>query len=90
MWWYRLPSSAFYEVPKLTHKQEVTRLYRHALKHMLSWTVRRDLWRQEALELRERFDANKDVKDLKKARQLLEEGVKEFFYRQHPAPYVCK
>lgn len=72
----------------LTHAQRVTRLYRRSLKHMLSWTVERALWRQEALELRARFDANKGIKDVRKAAQLLEEGEKEFQENIHPDPYI--
>lgn len=35
--------------------------------------------------MRERFDKNKDV-DLSKAKYLLEEGEKEFFYNMHYQP----
>ncbi len=74
----------------LTHVQRVTRLYRRSLKHMLSWTIDRALWREEALELRARFDANKEIKDVRKAAQLLEEGEKEFQLYIHPDPYIRK
>jgi hypothetical protein len=38
-------------------------LYRRALQTSLSWTVRRDLWRVQALNIRDMFEANKDVTD---------------------------
>ena len=74
----------------LSHAQKVTRLYRKSLKHMLSWTVDRGLWRQQAVELRSRFDANKDIKDMNKAVRLLQEGEEEFNYLKHPDPYICE
>ena len=74
----------------LSHAQKVTRLYRKSLKHLLSWTIDRALWRQQALELRARFDAHKDLRDMKKAVHLLEDGEEEFNYLKHPDPYISK
>lgn len=74
----------------LSHAQRVTRLYRNAQKHLLSWTVDRQAWRQEAVILRAKFDAHKDLKDIARAAQLLEEGEREFERRKHPDPYICK
>lgn len=74
----------------LTHAQRVTRLYRRSLKHMLSWTIDRGLWRIQAVELRARFDAHKDSKDVKKYVRLLEEGEREFEAYKHPDPYISK
>ncbi len=72
----------------LTHAQKVTRLYRRSLKHMLSWTINRASWREEALQLRARFDANKEINDVKKATQVLEAGEEEFQQNIHPDPYI--
>ena len=72
----------------LTHTQRVTRLYRRSLKHLLSWAIDRPLWREKALDLRERFDANKDVKDPRIALKLLEEGEAEWEEFRHPQPYI--
>eukprot|EP00731_Ephydatia_muelleri_P018747 Em0011g787a len=72
----------------LSHAQRVTRLYRNAQKHLLSWTVDRQAWRQEAVILRAKFDAHKDLKDIARAAQLLEEGEREFERRKHPDPYI--
>jgi len=73
----------------LTHAQRVTRLYRRSLKHLLSWCVDREYWRQEALQLRDRFDVNRDV-SIKQGTLLLEEGEREFEKNKHPNPYICK
>lgn len=47
-------------------------------------------YRFHAVLLRDRFDQNKDVVDMRKARQLLEEGEQELFLKQHPQPMICK
>ena len=73
----------------LTHAQKVTRLYRKSLKHLLSWTIARDVWREQAIDLRDRFDDNKHV-DLALAMKLLEQGEKEFEKHKHPDPYIGK
>ena len=38
--------------------------------------------------LRDRFDKNKDVKDMVKATELLRAGEEEFLANQHPQPYI--
>jgi hypothetical protein len=57
---------------------------------MLSWTVDRGLWRRQAVELRNRFDAYKGVNDMNKALKLLQEGEEEFNYLKHPDPYISE
>lgn len=76
-------------VQALTHAQKVTRLYRNLLKNMLSWTIYRRVWREEALELRAQFDANKHV-DMGTALRLLKEGEEMYERHKHPDPYVCE
>ena len=72
----------------LTHAQRVTRLYRRSLKHLLSWSIDRQVWREQAVELRAKFDANKYA-DVRKANALLEKGEQEFEAGKHPDPYIC-
>lgn len=48
----------------------------------------RDKYRYLACLLRERFDKNKDVKDMVKATELLKAGQEEFWAHQHPQPYI--
>lgn len=40
--------------------------------------------------MRARFDENKDVKDLRLAKKLLEDGERELFENQHVQPVKCK
>lgn len=72
----------------LTHAQQVTRLYRKSLKHLLSWCIDRQTWRKEALDLRAKFDANKDIRDVKQATALLQQGEEVFRRNMHPDPYI--
>lgn len=51
-------------------------------------SVYRDKYRYFACLLRERFDKNKDVKDMVKATELLKAGEEEFWANQHPQPYI--
>ena len=71
----------------LTHAQKVTRLYRKSLKNMLSWTIVRQVWREDAVELRAIFDENKHV-DVAEATRLLEKGEKIYERHKHPDPYI--
>lgn len=43
-------------------------------------------YRFESALMRERFDKNKDIKDMRLAKHLLEEGEKELFSKQHYQP----
>lgn len=40
--------------------------------------------------LRQRFEENRDVKDMRVAKQLLEEGEQELFNKQHYQPKKCE
>ena len=71
----------------LTHAQRVTRLYRRSLKHLLSWTIDRQGWRKQAVQLRSQFDFYKHA-DTRKAAILLEKGEQVFETNKHPDPYI--
>jgi len=40
--------------------------------------------------LRQRFEENRDVKDMRVAKQLLEDGEQELFKKQHYQPKKCE
>uniref|UniRef100_A0A7N0T6T7 NADH dehydrogenase [ubiquinone] 1 beta subcomplex subunit 9 n=1 Tax=Kalanchoe fedtschenkoi TaxID=63787 RepID=A0A7N0T6T7_KALFE len=46
---------------RAAQKERVRILYRRALKDTLNWAVHRHLFYQDASELREKFEANRDV-----------------------------
>ena len=74
----------------ITHQQRVMRLYRNSLRHLLDWVIDRQSWRQEAVKLRERFDAHKHEKDRRKIHKIMEAAEREFEKYKHPFPYVRK
>lgn len=50
----------------------------------------RDVFRYQAVLMRDRFDQNKDIKDLVLAKSLLEQGEQELFKNLHWHPKKCK
>ncbi|XP_008545664.1 NADH dehydrogenase [ubiquinone] 1 beta subcomplex subunit 9 [Microplitis demolitor] len=69
-----------------THAQKVCSLYKRALRNYESWIFLQTDYRYEAVLLRARFDKNKDIKDLRVAKQLLKEGEAELEKIIHPSP----
>jgi NADH dehydrogenase (ubiquinone) 1 beta subcomplex subunit 9 len=52
----------FYKpVAQLSHRQEVCRIYRNALREAFNWAESRKLFLDEAENIRQRFDANKNL-----------------------------
>jgi NADH dehydrogenase (ubiquinone) 1 beta subcomplex subunit 9 len=43
------------------HRAYVKSLYKRFLVNSLNWTIRRDLWRPRALDIRARFEQNRWV-----------------------------
>lgn len=74
----------------ITHQQRVMRLYRNSLKHLLSWCIDRELWRDEALNLRDRFDKHKNETNQQRIQKILEAAEVEFESKKHPYPYIRK
>ncbi|XP_069683070.1 NADH dehydrogenase [ubiquinone] 1 beta subcomplex subunit 9-like [Periplaneta americana] len=70
----------------LSHTKKVCSLYKRALRNLESWYDRREVYRYEAVLLRQRFEEKRNVKDLIEAKQLLEKGESELFNLQHYQP----
>ncbi|KYM77135.1 NADH dehydrogenase [ubiquinone] 1 beta subcomplex subunit 9 [Atta colombica] len=70
----------------LSHQQKVCRLYKRAMRCVEDWFHKTHERRYQIALLRERFDKNKDIKDLKYAKYLLKEGEKEYFSKIHYQP----
>ena len=43
------------------HRSSVKSLYKRMLKNSLDWTIRRDVWRQKAIEIRAEFERHRWV-----------------------------
>jgi hypothetical protein len=46
------------------HRAYVKSLYKRYLTNALNWAVQRDVWRQQALQIRAEFEQHKYVADL--------------------------
>ncbi|PUU81587.1 hypothetical protein B9Z19DRAFT_971370, partial [Tuber borchii] len=62
-------------------------LYRRSLKLSLDWSIRRDVWRPQALNIRELFEANRDIKEPRQLRVILQEAEETLERWKHPDPY---
>ncbi|KAG0750350.1 hypothetical protein G6F57_000762 [Rhizopus arrhizus] len=69
------------------HRSQVQSLYKRSLKLSLDWYIQRDLWRQKALEIRARFEQNRNITNPKEIKALLEKTEKELQEWDHPDPY---
>ncbi|KAI4342108.1 hypothetical protein MLD38_026765 [Melastoma candidum] len=81
-------ASAAYLARRAAQKERVRILYRRALKDTLNWAVHRHLFYQDASNLREKFDANKDVEDINIIDKLIADGEASYNKWRHPDPYI--
>ncbi|XP_047369048.1 NADH dehydrogenase [ubiquinone] 1 beta subcomplex subunit 9 [Vespa velutina] len=72
----------------VTHSQKVCSLYKRALLCLKCWYFDRLEYRYEAIKLRQRFEKNANIKDIRLAKHLLQEGEEELFHKQHFQPYA--
>jgi NADH dehydrogenase (ubiquinone) 1 beta subcomplex subunit 9 len=82
---YKMSSPA-----QVVHRLKVQSLYKRSLKLSLDWYIQRDLWRQQALHIRARFEENKNVTSPKELADLVKQTEKELEEWAHPDPYKCK
>ncbi|KAF9057892.1 NDUFB9, NADH-ubiquinone oxidoreductase [Panaeolus papilionaceus] len=71
------------------HRLYVKSLYKRYLKNSLDWTVRRDLWRPQALQIRAQFEANRNVTDPRALANILSQAEKELASQVHCDPYIA-
>ncbi|KAI8554185.1 hypothetical protein RHMOL_Rhmol05G0079300 [Rhododendron molle] len=83
-----MSAPASYLARRAAQKERVRILYRRALKETLNWAVHRHLFYRDASELREKFDANKNVESLETIDRLLEDGEAAYNKWRHPDPYI--
>ena len=71
------------------HRLYVKSLYKRSLKLSLDWYIRRDIWRQKALDIRQQFELNKHVTSPKELEQIFAKTEKQLEEFAHPDPYTC-
>ncbi|KAK0520783.1 hypothetical protein OC834_006904 [Tilletia horrida] len=69
------------------HKSRVQSLYRRYLKNALDWTVRRDLWRDQAIQIRTEFERNRHIRNPRELARVLKEAEEHLAHIKHPDPY---
>ncbi|KAI5116283.1 hypothetical protein M0805_009934 [Coniferiporia weirii] len=70
------------------HRFYVKSLYKRILKNELDWTVRRDLWRWKAAQVRAEFEQNRNVHDPRALAVILEKAEADLASKKHPDPYT--
>ncbi|KAF9513271.1 hypothetical protein BS47DRAFT_1485780 [Hydnum rufescens UP504] len=70
------------------HRLQVKSLYKRMLTNTLNWTIRRDVWREQAIEIRAAFERNRNVTDPRAVAQLLQQGEAFLTATRHPDPYI--
>ncbi|KAF8238995.1 NDUFB9, NADH-ubiquinone oxidoreductase [Tricholoma matsutake] len=70
------------------HRLYVKSLYKRFLQNSLDWTIRRDLWRAQALQIRAEFERNRNVHDPRELAVILERAEAELASKKHPDPYI--
>ncbi|PFH51329.1 hypothetical protein AMATHDRAFT_59412 [Amanita thiersii Skay4041] len=71
------------------HRLYVKSLYKRYLNNALDWTVRRDLWRPQALQIRAEFERNRNVTDPRALAAILAQAEAELASKKHPDPYIA-
>ncbi|GMM32780.1 hypothetical protein DASC09_001050 [Saccharomycopsis crataegensis] len=70
------------------NRKIVTLFYRRSLKLAYSWINRRDLYRKKAVEIRQQFEANKQLDDPKQLQHILKNTESLLYKYRHPDPIV--
>ena len=95
------PATAF----SSAHRLYVKSLYRRYLKNALDWTIRRDVWRGQAMQIRAEFEANRydfgfviglnrlngtrHVTNPRALAEILQKAEEDLAEKRHPDPYIC-
>ncbi|SYW76783.1 uncharacterized protein UHO2_05500 [Ustilago hordei] len=69
------------------HKSYVKSLYRRYLNNSLDWCIRRDVWRDRAIEIRVEFERHRNVRNPRELANLFEKAERELKRIQHPDPH---
>ncbi|BEI83992.1 hypothetical protein CcaverHIS002_0405960 [Cutaneotrichosporon cavernicola] len=69
------------------HRLYVKSLYRRYLNNALNWYIRRDLWRQKAIEIRAEFERNRNISEPRALAIVLEQAEARLAKDAHPDPY---
>jgi len=77
---------SYLQTELIPHVRKVCSLYKRALRNTESWNMHRHVYRFQAIHLRQRFEENRDILDMRKAKELVALGEEELFQHQHYQP----
>ncbi|PWN31021.1 hypothetical protein BDZ90DRAFT_230017 [Jaminaea rosea] len=69
------------------HRSYVKSLYKRYLKNELDWVIRRDIWRDRAIEIRAEFERNRHIRNPRELAKVLEAAEERLASLAHPDPY---
>lgn len=70
----------------VSHTRKVQSLYKKALRCLESWYDRREVYRYHAVLMRQRFEDQRCIQDMRIAKEMLMNGEEELFQNQHWHP----
>lgn len=71
------------------HKSYVQSLYRRYLRNSLNWCIRRDIWRDRAIEIRAEFERQRNIRNPRELARVLAQAEAHLAANAHPDPYKC-
>jgi NADH dehydrogenase (ubiquinone) 1 beta subcomplex subunit 9 len=71
------------------HKSYVQSLYRRYLRNSLNWCIRRDIWRDRAIEIRAEFERQRNIRNPRELARVLAQAEAHLKANAHPDPYKC-
>ncbi|XP_076315351.1 NADH dehydrogenase [ubiquinone] 1 beta subcomplex subunit 9-like [Tachypleus tridentatus] len=82
---------SYLETRLVSHTVKVCSLYKRALRNLESYIHERPHFRFNAVLLRQRFEENRNITDMRIAKQLIEQGEDELFHKSHyqPLKFPC-
>lgn len=78
--------ASYLQTELISHARKVCSLYKRALKNLQSYHHDVHNYRYEAVLMRQRFDENKNIKDVRQAKALYLAGEEELFNNMHVMP----
>jgi len=70
------------------HRLYVKSLYKRFLTNELNWAIRRDAWRQRAVQIRAEFERNRNIKDPRALAEIFAKAEARLKETLHPDPYI--
>ncbi|XP_017777452.1 PREDICTED: NADH dehydrogenase [ubiquinone] 1 beta subcomplex subunit 9 [Nicrophorus vespilloides] len=70
----------------VSHTRKVQNLYKRSLRHLENWYDRREVFRYHAVLMRKKFDDNREIKDMRIVKDLMNKAEDELFQKAHWHP----